>query len=144
MKNVGEVASARQKQAKKRSLRVVNEHLIRFAPPFGAVLKHVQLVAVSLFLTPRWQRTTAWMQEVGRRRKPKRRYFFNGLLKQRHLIPPCTRQLGQIHQARQTLLQLPMKQAGQFRGAVIIRSMQEHVRLLARLYPLRDLVQPGL
>ena len=56
LKNVGEAASARQKQAKKRNLRVVNEHLIRSAHPSGAVLKHVQPVAVSLFLTLRWQR----------------------------------------------------------------------------------------
>ena len=52
-KNVGEAASARQKQAKKRSLRAVNEHLIRFAHPFGAALKRVQPSAVSLLLTQR-------------------------------------------------------------------------------------------
>ena len=55
-KNVGEAASARQKQAKKRSLRVVNEHLIRFAPPLRGRAKARQPSAVSLFLTPRWQR----------------------------------------------------------------------------------------
>ncbi|MPS42462.1 MAG: hypothetical protein E2596_03485 [Pseudomonas sp.] len=52
-KNVGEAVSARQKQAKKRSLRAVNEHLTRFAHPFGAALKRVQPTAVSLFLTQR-------------------------------------------------------------------------------------------
>jgi hypothetical protein len=35
LKNVGEAASARQKQAKKRSLRVVNEH---FEPAFNAAM----------------------------------------------------------------------------------------------------------
>jgi hypothetical protein len=35
LKNVGEAASARQKQAKKRSLRVVNEH---FEPVFNAAM----------------------------------------------------------------------------------------------------------
>ena len=35
MKNVGEAAGARQKQAKKRSLRVVNEH---FEPVFNAAM----------------------------------------------------------------------------------------------------------
>jgi hypothetical protein len=34
-KNVGEAASARQKQARKRSLRVVNEH---FEPVFNAAM----------------------------------------------------------------------------------------------------------
>ena len=42
LNNVGEAVRARQKVMKKRSLQVVNEHFIRFAPPFGAVLKHVQ------------------------------------------------------------------------------------------------------
>ncbi|PJE44068.1 MAG: hypothetical protein CUR33_02965 [Pseudomonas sp.] len=42
LKNVGEAASARQKQAKKRSLRAVNEH---FETP-----------CLGLFLTPQWQR----------------------------------------------------------------------------------------
>ncbi|PIA69724.1 hypothetical protein CDO35_08645 [Pseudomonas sediminis] len=39
-KNVGEAASARQKQAKKRSLRVVNEHLtgLAFQPVFNAAM----------------------------------------------------------------------------------------------------------
>jgi hypothetical protein len=35
LKNVGEAVSARQKQAKKRSLRVVNEH---FEPAFNAAM----------------------------------------------------------------------------------------------------------
>jgi hypothetical protein len=35
LKNVGEAASARQKQAKKRSLRAVNEH---FEPVFNAAM----------------------------------------------------------------------------------------------------------
>jgi hypothetical protein len=35
LKNVGEAASARQKQAKKRSLRAVNEH---FEPDFNAAM----------------------------------------------------------------------------------------------------------
>jgi hypothetical protein len=35
LKSVGEAASARQKQAKKRSLRVVNEH---FEPVFNAAM----------------------------------------------------------------------------------------------------------
>jgi hypothetical protein len=35
LKNVGEAASARQKQAKKRSLRVVNEH---FEPVFNVAM----------------------------------------------------------------------------------------------------------
>ncbi len=53
--------AAPQKQAKKAlgphsGLRAVNEHLIRFAHPFGAALKHVQPSAVNLFLTQRWQR----------------------------------------------------------------------------------------
>ena len=42
LNNVSEAVRTRKKSAKKRSLQVVNEHFIRFAPPFGAVLKHVQ------------------------------------------------------------------------------------------------------
>jgi hypothetical protein len=40
LKNVGEAASARQKQAKKRSLQVVNEHLtgLAFQPVFNAAM----------------------------------------------------------------------------------------------------------
>ncbi|VXC06784.1 conserved hypothetical protein [Pseudomonas sp. 8O] len=51
MKNVGEEGKTRQKRPKKRSLRAVNEHLIRFAHPFGAALKRVQLLAVRPVLT---------------------------------------------------------------------------------------------
>jgi hypothetical protein len=46
---------------------MVNEHLIRFAHPFGAVLKHVQPVVVSRLLTLQARRAadfdqilTAW------------------------------------------------------------------------------------
>ena len=42
LNTVGEAVRARRKAAKKQSLLVVNEHFIRFALRFAAVLKHVQ------------------------------------------------------------------------------------------------------
>ncbi|WP_207780211.1 hypothetical protein, partial [Pokkaliibacter plantistimulans] len=41
----------KEKTGEKAEFSGLNEHLTRFARPFGAVLKHVQPSAVSLFLT---------------------------------------------------------------------------------------------
>ncbi|PXF28644.1 hypothetical protein WH50_25185, partial [Pokkaliibacter plantistimulans] len=56
MKNVIEAAETGKypegtRNRRKAEFSELNEHLTRFARPFGAVLKHVQPVAVSLFLT---------------------------------------------------------------------------------------------
>lgn len=42
LNTVGEAAMARRKSVKKRRLFVLNEHFIRFAVRFAAVLKHIQ------------------------------------------------------------------------------------------------------